>query len=125
MASNGDTYTLTNGGAILGTDASDPNSAEPAGTRVFKLNSSKPNPMTDGVWIAAKGGTPTITIWVYVDGLAKWFPLLLTGATASFSPAVDVLKTYGLASFPLLKKAFIQVTTPNGCTGISIGVTQQ
>jgi hypothetical protein len=125
MASRGNTYTLTNGGAALGTDASDPNTVAPADTRCFEMNGSKPNPMTDGVWIATKGGTPTITIWFYIAGLDRWFPLLLTGATASFAPAVDVLKTYGLSTFPLMKKCFIQVTAPNGCTGISIGTTQQ
>ena len=121
MSQIGTQYLKANGGAVLAADPA-PNATPPADADVFRLTSSRPNPVTDGWYVAAKGGSPTVTVWVKAKGLDRW--MALDGATALVVTA-DVVKTFALGSIPFNRDLFVQVTAPNGCTGIELGVTQQ
>lgn len=77
---------------------------------------------SDGLWIACRGGAPTIELWAKVDK-DTWLPISSTfgGGPGSFTPSADALDVFPVSAVPMASELYLRVTAINGCTRIDIG----
>lgn len=102
----------------------DPNATQPDPDRIYKFG---PAPQTsEGVWIGASGGGPTVRLWMRVKELApptaanpRWIAL-----GAAFAIVVDEAVVLAPGVLPQNIEFFVQVTANGGVHRIALGNTQ-